>query len=188
MAMSDKAGKSPRVTRNDWLQVAIALLADEGFNAISVDALATRLGITRGSFYHHFKDRQDLTHEMLTYWKNRWTTEIRNDVAALDLDGYQALRALGRLITHRQAAEYDVAVRSWALHDDFVATAVAEVDALRLEFIQKQFEKLGFEGLELENRSRLYLYYAMTEPAFFAPPDSESTEQLAKIRLDFLTT
>ncbi len=63
----------------------------------------------------------------------------------------------------------------------------AEVDKTRLEYIRSQFEELGFEGLDLENRSRLYLYYAMAEPAFFAPPDEQTSRQLAEERLKFLT-
>ena len=125
--------------------------------------------------------------EMLSFWKDRWTTQIRDDIEALGLDGYQSLHALGQLIRHRNAAGYDVAIRSWALHDPLAQKVVAEADHIRLSFIQRQFEKLGFEGLELENRSRLYLYYAMSEPTFFAPVDNTLIPQLAELRLRFLT-
>jgi hypothetical protein len=47
---------------------------------------------------------------------------------------------------------------------------------------------LGFVGLDLENRSRIFLYYAMTEPAFFDSPDKKTVHELDQIRLSFLTT
>jgi AcrR family transcriptional regulator len=185
--MGNPEKKATRVTRDDWLKIALEVLAEDGIHGISVDTLAVHLGVTRGSFYHHFKDRDELSHEMLSFWANKWTTEIRDDVAALNMDGFNSLRALGQLIRHRQAAAYDVAVRSWALHDSMAQKFVAEVDTIRLDFIRSLFQKIGFEGLDLENRSRLYLYYVMTEPAFFAPPDDEDAIHLADIRLEFLT-
>ena len=186
--MKTNAAPKPRLSRSDWLQVALELLHAEGINAVTVDALAERLGITRGSFYHHFKDRRDLSQEMLDFWKLKWTVELRDDVAALGLDGLQSLIALENLIKHRNAADYDVAVRAWAVHDLTAKQMVAEADKIRLDFIRCQFEKVGFKGLDLENRSRLFLYYAMTEPAFFDPPSDEMAQQLDQIRLKFLTS
>ena len=170
------------------MEAALELLHNDGINAVTVDALATQLDITRGSFYHHFKDKNDLSNEMLEYWKRKWTVEIRDDVAALGIDGLQSLIALGNLIKHRKAAGYDIAIRAWAIHDDFAKETVKEADKIRLDFIRMQFEKIGFTGLDLENRSRLFLYYAMTEPAFFDSPDEKSALQLDQIRLDFLTS
>ena len=184
--MTNPSKSKPRLSRVSWLEVALELLQDEGVNAVSVDALALKLGITRGSFYHHFKDRKDLSKEMLDYWKQRWTVEIRDDVASLGLDGLQSLTALGNLIHHRKAADYDTAVRAWAIHDEQAREIVGEADKIRLDFIRSQFEKIGFKGLDLENRSRLFLYYAMTEPAFFDPPDKKTAKQLDQVRLDFL--
>ena len=177
-----------RLSRRNWLDTALELLHNDGINSVTVEALAKQLGITRGSFYHHFKDRKDLSNEMLEYWKRKWTVEIRDTVAALGLDGIQSLVALGNLIKHREAAGYDVAVRAWAVHDEHAKEVVREADKTRLDFIRSQFNRIGFEGLDLENRSRLFLYYAMTEPAFFDPPDEETALLLNQVRFDFLTT
>jgi len=188
--MNGKSGHmpKPRLSRSSWLEVGLELLHEEGIQVVTVDALAVQLSITRGSFYHHFRNREDLSKEMLEYWKRKWTVELRDDVASLGLDGLQSLIALGNLIKHRRAAGYDVAIRAWAAHDDTAKEVVMEADQIRLEFIRSQFKKLGFEGLDLENRSRLFLYYAMAEPAFLNPPDEKTASQLDRVRLEFLTT
>ena len=185
--MNDPPKPKPRLSRSSWLEVALELLQNDGINAVTVDALAIQLGITRGSFYHHFKDRNDLSKEMLDYWKEKWTVEIRNDIASLGLDGLQSLTALLNLIHHRKSANYDAAIRAWAIHDEPAREIVGEADKIRLDFIRSQFEKIGFKGLDLENRSRLFLYYAMTEPAFFDPPDEKTAQKLDQVRLEFLT-
>ena len=177
-----------RLSRRNWLDAALELLYNSGINSVTVEGLAKQLNITRGSFYHHFKDRKDLSNEMLEYWKRKWTVEIRDTVAALGLDGLQSLIALGNLIKHREAAGYDVAVRAWAVHDEQAKEVVRKADKTRLDFIRSQFKRIDFEGLDLENRSRLFLYYAMTEPAFFDPPDEETALLLNQVRFDFLTT
>jgi AcrR family transcriptional regulator len=185
--MEPKQKSKPRLNRQDWLETALAALAEGGSNAVTVDALATRLGITRGSFYHHFKDRKDLATEMLTYWEKKWTTDILDDVKALHRDGKESLRVLAHLIQYRKAADYDPSVRAWALHDPDARQIVRQVDEIRLGFVRSMFQDIGFEGLDRENRARLYLFYAMSEPAFFYPLDEASAIELAEERLDFLT-
>lgn len=186
MGKGKKSAK--RVTRDDWLRIAVEILARDGISAVTVNALSIQIGVTRGSFYHHFKDRKDLSREMLSFWASKWTTSIREDVSALDLDGYQSLYVLMQLIRHRKAADYDIAIRSWALHDPLARRVVTKVDNIRLDYIRGLFQKIGFEGLDLENRARLFLYYAMAEPAFFAKPDKGTSLLLAEERLRFLTT
>ena len=185
--MKNPSKPKPRHSRSSWLEVALELLQNDGINAVTVDALAVQLGITRGSFYHHFKDRNDLSKETLEYWKEKWTAEIRDDITSLGLDGLQSLTALLNLIHRRKRADYDSAIRAWAIHDEQAREVVGEADKIRLDFIRSQFEKIGFKGLDLENRSRLFLYYAMTEPAFFDPPDESTAQKLDQVRLNFLT-
>ena len=185
--MNNPSKPKRRLTRDSWLEVALELLQNDGINAVTVDALAFQLGITRGSFYHHFKDRNDLSKEMLDFWKQRWTVEIRDDITSQGLDGFQSLTALQNLIHHRKSADYDTAIRAWAIHNEQAREIVGEADKILLDFIRSQFEKIGFKGLDLENRIRLFLYYAMTEPAFFDPPDEKTVQKLDQVRLNFLT-
>jgi len=177
-----------RLTRQAWIGAAIQLLAEEGIGAVSVEALATRLGITRGSFYHHFADREDLLRAVLAYWAERWTYDVRDQIAALGLDPGTTLLALMRAIRNNRAADYDAPFRAWALHDPLAHAVVQQVDQARLGLIRQQFEALGFNGLDAENRARLFLHYEMAAPAMFAGPSPERDEELLKERHRFLTT
>ena len=62
---------SPRVQldRENWIDGAIDVLAREGLSGLRIEVLAKRYGVTKGSFYWHFKDRQDLLTAMLSHWK-----------------------------------------------------------------------------------------------------------------------
>ena len=55
------------------------------------------------------------------------------------------------LIHHCKSADYDTAVRAWAIHDEQAREIVGEADKIRLDFIRSQFEKIGFKGSDLEH-------------------------------------
>ncbi|MEM7464385.1 MAG: TetR/AcrR family transcriptional regulator [Pseudomonadota bacterium] len=175
------------LSRDDWMDHAIQILATKGIGAVTVDSLAKQLGITRGSFYHHFEDRQDLLKSILDYWIEAWTMDIRESIANLGLDASSSLIALINSIRSQRAADYDAAIRSWAMNDEFAADYVRRADEIRLEFISSLFEQLGFEGEELEARARMLLYYEAFEPMMFAKPDSETSKKLIAIRHGLLT-
>jgi AcrR family transcriptional regulator len=186
--MSKKSQPKPRMTRQDWVDAAIQQLVEAGIDAVRVEQLAANLGITRGSFYHHFADREDLLRAMLSYWADRWSYSIRKQIAGLGLDPSTTLFALMKAIRNNRAADYDAPIRAWALHDPLARAAVQQVDEARMGFIQSQFEALGFTELDAENRARLFLHYEMAAPAMFAGPSTERDEDLMKERHRFLTT
>jgi AcrR family transcriptional regulator len=59
----------PVLGREDWVRAARAALIREGINAVNVLPLSSRLRVTRGGFYWHFKDRADLLDALLTDWE-----------------------------------------------------------------------------------------------------------------------
>lgn len=185
--MKNDTQPKQRLRREDWIDAAMELLTVAGIGAVSVERLATNLGVTRGSFYHHFADREDLLRALLDYWAQRWSYAVRNQISALGLDPSTTLLALMKAIRNNRAANYDAPIRAWALHDPLAQAMVKQVDEARLAFIQSQFEALGFSGLDAENRARLYLHYEMAAPAMFADLSPEQDEQLLIERHRFLT-
>ena len=125
----------PRLNRRDWLDTALRVLVYEGIHAVTIERLASSLGVTRGSFYHHFKDRSELQRALLEYWQTEATERIMEQVAVLQLDPGTTLLALSRAIRHSKAAQYDVAFRNWALHDNYAMELVRNTDEMRAEVI-----------------------------------------------------
>ena len=56
------------LSREDWIEAAWQMLGRGGLDRVNVDALAKELKVTRGSFYWHFKNRDDLIKAILDYW------------------------------------------------------------------------------------------------------------------------
>lgn len=181
---ADKA--SIPLARTDWLNAAIEVLGEGGIAAVSIVQLANVLGVTRGSFYHHFTDREDLLRAILDYWEERWTVDIREQVNSQQLPPADMLRALVRSIRDNRAADHDAPFRAWALHDPLAHAVLEKVDAFRLNYIRSLFKAAGFTGIDAENRARLLLYYEMSDPAFFAARDPDIENRLLDQRLNLL--
>lgn len=58
-------------TAADWAEAALQLISESGLDALTVDALASRLGVTKGSFYWHFAGREDLLEAALERWQKQ---------------------------------------------------------------------------------------------------------------------
>ena len=58
-----------RLNRDDWLDAAFAAAVEHGFDGVRVLVLADTLGVTRGSFYWHFKDHAELITALLERWR-----------------------------------------------------------------------------------------------------------------------
>ena len=185
--MVQKIRAKPRLTPADWVYAGIDLLVEGGIAAVRIDRLASSLGVTRGSFYHHFKDREALLHEMLDYWVQKWTYSIFEEITLLDLGPATTLITLIKMVRGRNAAQYEATFRAWALHDPMAKEVVRRADEERLSFIRKLFQALGFKGLDAENRARLFLYYEMSEPAMFAEQTPEMEAALIGERHRLLT-
>lgn len=51
-------------TKEDLCDFAIDLFYKDGFDNASINLICKKIGVTRGSFYHHFQSKNDL----LLYW------------------------------------------------------------------------------------------------------------------------
>ena len=64
------------LTPEQWIETATELLVDHGIDAVRVDVVSKILKVTRGSFYWHFKDREDLLLSLLEAWRKATTEQI----------------------------------------------------------------------------------------------------------------
>jgi AcrR family transcriptional regulator len=145
-----------------WVDAAFDVLADGGIDAVRIDPLAKRLGITRGSFYWHFKDRAALHTAMLKDWRKRASYQIGSRIDSRASTPDERLRqnlALPKSGPRAQrAAAIEFAIRLWSLRDKEAAQAVKHIDHVRLQYYAKLYDELGFSPAEA--RKRAFLFYA----------------------------
>jgi len=145
-------------------------LIHRSIDAVRVDVIAKIMQVTRGSFYWHFKDREDLLGRVLLSWQEAQTEQIiaryrKQGVHAADL-----IRELVELPFHGRAAakgaSVELAIRAWARRDDMARRIVDAVDAKRLVYLQECFAELGFDADEAKARAFLLYCYMQSESLF----------------------
>lgn len=146
------------LSRDRWTDAALAALSSEGLEAVRVEPLARRLRVTKGSFYWHFRDRNDLFAAMLARWEQVATQAIIDEVEALTGPAAARLSALFELALGAGIMELEVALRQWARREDRVARALKRVDGRRLGYLQRLFGELGLAPEEAA--ARAFLAYA----------------------------
>ena len=156
LPVAEKQGKSTEsLTRDDWISAAWDMLGENGLDGVRVEPLARRLGVTKGSFYWHFKDRQQLMEALLDRWFSIWDDQMLPDMeeAANPADRIWALfeSVLGRL-TRGQT----VSLRMMSHSDADVARRIDERDAQRLSFPTSQLVEIGFAPDEARVRGQVY--------------------------------
>lgn len=157
-------GARPRLTPEAWIEAATEVLVDEGIDHVRVDVLAAQLGVTRGSFYWHFRDREDLLRRVLRAWQERATHALTQRLEQAHGDSpQQQLRDVISL-PHRgraasRAARIELAIRAWARRDPMAREVLDEADASRIAYHAQVFEALGFDPAE--SRLRAFTLYGL---------------------------
>jgi AcrR family transcriptional regulator len=151
-----------QLDRAEWIAAAIETLADEGMAGLRVEALAKRCGVTKGSFYWHFKDRQDLIGAILQAWKEGRIRDIdKQSAAAPGREREQLLRIIDVYggNRNRKGIAIELAVRDWARRDAPASAIVDAVDSHRLARARGLFVASGLPESEAESRSLLLYAY-----------------------------
>lgn len=159
-----RTAEAPRtsLTPESWIEAATELLVDQGVDNVRVDVLAKLLGVTRGSFYWHFKDREDLLMSVLKAWRDAATEQLIDRFERKHVEPRALITELMSLPfrgpSARRAARIELAIRAWARHDETARQALDEVDSRRIAYIAQCFSALGFSIPEA--RARGFALYA----------------------------
>ncbi|MEU1232202.1 helix-turn-helix domain-containing protein [Streptomyces sp. NPDC005828] len=150
---------APRTPRERWVEEGLRVLADSGPDAVRVEALAKRIGVTKGGFYGYFADRDALLAAMLDTWEREATDQVidrvRHDADADEGSDPRALITLAGMLTFSgdRLRPIDLAVRDWARRDEDVAARLRRVDNRRMELLREMIGTFCPDPDEVEARS-----------------------------------
>ena len=126
------------VTKEEYFQAAMNILATEGSGQIKVTTLCAALGVTSGSFYGYFGNLAGFINEFLQYWEESQTERIAA-MASMETDNRVRIRLLKELAADLPHAA-EGAIRSWAHTNPDVAKMQQFVDDRRLEALSTLFK------------------------------------------------
>jgi AcrR family transcriptional regulator len=143
-----------RLSAEDWENGALDMIAEEGVNALAVEALARRLGVTKGSFYWHFRTREALLKAALARGEARDEHELQNNVVSIG-EPRARLRELFHRVAHESRPHRVYAAFLQALDLPPVAHVMGRVSQRRLDFLNQAYRQAGMGKGEAVHRARL---------------------------------
>lgn len=150
------AGKKERSTLSagDWEQQALVLIAEQGIRSVAVESLARRIGVTKGSFYWHFANRDALIEQSLLRWEKHDKANLLKSMSAIS-DPRERLRSFFRR-TVREKLTHDVYSSLCTAADHPQVEPVLErVAERRMRQIEIAYGEIGFDPAEAKHRARL---------------------------------
>jgi AcrR family transcriptional regulator len=142
------------LSRDDYLAAGLDLLAEGGVNAVTIAALCERLGVTKGSFYHHFGDVFAFHEALLASWKDGTYRAI--EAARAVADSHKRLSVLKELGVAAQH-EAESAIRAWARSYEPAAAVVRRVDRAREANLVESFRAIGLPATRARHLARIGL-------------------------------
>ncbi|MEM7544890.1 MAG: TetR/AcrR family transcriptional regulator [Pseudomonadota bacterium] len=149
-----------KVTRQDWLKIAMDLLISDGVSEVKVLTIGQRLKVSRSSFYWYFRSHSDLLDHLLAEWE-RTNTGIMVHHCEMEAPTITAAVCnFFRCIVDPAGFDHqlDFAVREWSRRDDAVRGVVDRSDRMRRDALARMFERHGYDPAEADVRARV-LYF-----------------------------
>jgi AcrR family transcriptional regulator len=176
-----------RTPRNAWVEAALQALATGGPEAIRVEALAARLGVSKGGFYWHFKDRAALLGEMLDDWERSVVGDVIAQVESEPGDPRAKLQHLFELASSSaDLLPVELALRDWSRRDAEVASRLHRVDNQRMEYLRSLFGPICVDEGDVEARSILAFSLFIGSNFIVAEHGGRSRSQVLQLAIDRL--
>ncbi len=137
-----KRGRRPQARRparplepGDWYGAARHILKTRGFASLTIRDLCAHLGVSTGSYYHHFSGREDFLDKFFEDFFDQQRRVVEAAMAGFDLRSNLGPGALNRSLNDALDHRCEAALRSWSLFDTGVAKQIQRMDESRAAFL-----------------------------------------------------
>jgi AcrR family transcriptional regulator len=152
--MHEMERRVKQLTTEDWERAALQAISDGGLGAVAVEPLARRLGVTKGSFYAHFHDRDELVATALGRWEQIHIESFTSVVERFP-DPAERLRALIELATSAARGRTVISRLLLESDDPRVIAALRRITEFRLAHIETVFRELGMSRRRAAHRATI---------------------------------
>jgi AcrR family transcriptional regulator len=148
-----------KIDKSAWFEQGFNILKTSGAADLTIENLTKSLNKTKGSFYHHFKNRDDFFKKLLEFWEKKQTFDIL-EIKKQEKAFNGINEALLRLSKKNMDPDIEVAIRAWALRDPLARTFQERIDNQRMGFLQAMFSLMTDDPEQVEMMSLIrYCFY-----------------------------
>lgn len=152
LRLTDRRRKPTDLTVRDWLEAGQALLKEGGLRALKLRPLADVLGVSTGSFYHHFADFPAYQAALADYFSGDQIRRVLDE--ANEANGPLCrIERLVAIVARDALSRLGLAMRAWAESDPRARAAVQGQDAAVLAFLTENLRGLSFSEQDARIRA-----------------------------------
>ena len=178
------------VSRADWLNQGIELLGTAGAQALRIDRLCAQLGVTKGSFHHHFDGMADYKQALLNEYQHRVVAALHHAVTSQAGDEPSVVLASLTSMMDQPGGPYrpelEVAVRAWAFSDSDARKAQQRIDEQRIKALEGVWSQLTSDQDRIQASALLPYLVAVGASMLFPPVPPETLRKVYALLLDLV--
>lgn len=180
----NKTVKKARLRRSDWIEAGLWLLAEEGLESVTIDRLCIKLGLTKGSFYWHFKGSQELLQSMADYWSN--SSDFLDTLRTSDKDDWEQISEIARRVGDLGYGRIDKAMRVWADSCSETAESVRKTDREVMRFVAEKLINIGLNSADAKFLSEMIVASGIGLASIDPSPAPRKQKQMEKLWLQLI--
>ena len=178
--------RKKRYSKEDWLRRSLDILAQEGEQKLTIDYIVGAMGVTKGSFYWHFKNRSDFINSLVDYWAVFHTEKLAQELASI-ADPSDRLLRLMLILTEQNHSRYDISIMNWGMHEPIARKKMKDMFKYRRRFVRSIFSELGFSGEDLEMRVQTMVFFQSMESSPYTRLTKKQRLEYVELRHKMLT-
>ncbi len=144
----------PTLCAEDWERGALDLIAEGGIRSLAIEPLARRMGITKGSFYWHFSNREALLEQALKGWEEHDFRNLKASLGGTD-EPRERLCSFFRYLPSETLTHDVYSALCEAAGDPKVEPVLERVAARRMSYLAIAFEEIGMVPETAMHQARL---------------------------------
>lgn len=148
----------PKLTKDDWVSAGMGILKTKGYAELSIVRISNYLGVTRGSFYHHFTSLNEFIDALVENWEERIVNHGFEQTLVDHEQPEQEFRNLISYVTQLND-KYDLVFRQWAPSNTHVKGHMERLDKKRLNKLVELMQRLSSNKDDGEKLAHI-AYYA----------------------------
>ncbi len=166
-----------RISKEIFLKEGLKVLTEIGEAGLTINVITKRLGVTKGSFYHHFKNRQDFSDALISYWEEKSTLEVIKRCEEGE-NPVEKTMLLKKLATELQNNDLEVAIRAWAVRDPRIKAFQDRIDIKRFEYLKGLAEQITCDKKIAKILTQIFSAVHIAAPQMMPKINEKELEEL----------
>ena len=147
-----------KVSSEDWIKNGIGLFSQGGIDALNVEKMAKALNCTKGSFYHHFKSREDYVNQIVEYYYKTRQNMLQSMGSLYNSPIERLSRILIGIFRNPRGLDFEFQLRKLAETNEKAKTSLNNLERERLTYVSVLLSECGTNNPEI-HAEMVYYYY-----------------------------